>query len=265
MRGNAASGDAPASSSSGHDVVMDRGSGSRSGQAGPRRPALVFLHSLGSSGRCWRPQVAAFSDRCRVLAPDLPGHGGAPGPFTFERAVHAVWSALGEDEPRAHLVGISGGAIVAMLACLARPERVAGLVLSAGAARAPRIFSIQRAMVAVSPEPLLERLFAREMSGGRQEYVQIAREDLRRCGKHTFRAALGEVAKLDVRDRLSEISAPTLVLCGSRDRANLAPSRELAQGIPIAELRIIDGAGHIWNLQLPELFNQTTAEAIAHA
>ena len=34
---------------------------------------------------------------------------------------------------------------------------------------------------------------------------------------------------------------------------------------PTAELRIIDGAGHIWNLQLPELFNQTTAEAIGHA
>ena len=52
----------------------------------------------------------------------------------------------------------------------------------------------------------------------------------------------------------------TLVLCGSRDIANLAPARELAATIPNAELRIVRGAGHPWNQQEPELFSRTIAE-----
>jgi 3-oxoadipate enol-lactonase len=68
---------------------------------------------------------------------------------------------------------------------------------------------------------------------------------------------LREIAHLDIRGRLGEIAAPTLVLCGARDRPNIPGSRELAAGIPGAELRIIPGANHLWNLQQPELFNQT--------
>lgn len=45
---------------------------------------------------------------------------------------------------------------------------------------------------------------------------------------------------------------PTLVLCRSKDRSNVPLSRELAAGIPAAELRIVPGATHLWNLQQPE-------------
>ncbi len=59
---------------------------------------------------------------------------------------------------------------------------------------------------------------------------------------------------------------PTLVACGAaRDRANLAPSREIAQGVPGAELRIVPHAVHLWNLQQPELFNETVAEFVARS
>jgi pimeloyl-ACP methyl ester carboxylesterase len=55
---------------------------------------------------------------------------------------------------------------------------------------------------------------------------------------------------------------PTLVLCGSKDRANIPLSRELAEGIPGAELRIVPDATHLWNLQQPEAFNVTVAEFV---
>jgi pimeloyl-ACP methyl ester carboxylesterase len=51
-----------------------------------------------------------------------------------------------------------------------------------------------------------------------------------------------------------------LVLCGSKDRPNIPLSRELTAGIPAAELHIIPGATHLWNLQQPEVFNQAVAE-----
>jgi pimeloyl-ACP methyl ester carboxylesterase len=152
---------------------------------------IVLVHAFGSSSRAWTPQLRALSDRYRVLAPDLPSHGDADGPFTLDRA------------------------------------------------------------------PILVRGLAGMYSGGRAEHAQAAAEDFRRCGKRTFLAGLRELAGLDLRPRLSQVGVPTLVLCGSKDRVNIPLSRELAAGIPTAELRIVPGATHLWNLQQPETFNHT--------
>lgn len=95
--------------------------------------------------------------------------------------------------------------------------------------------------------------------GGRSTCAP-AEEDFLACGKPNFRAGLREIAGLDLRPRLGQVAAPTLILCGSKDRANIPLSRELAAGIPAAELRIVPGAAHLWNLQLPDLFNRTLVE-----
>jgi pimeloyl-ACP methyl ester carboxylesterase len=58
------------------------------------------------------------------------------------------------------------------------------------------------------------------------------------------------------------MSRITPELCGSKDRANIPLSRELAEGIPGAELRIVPDATHLWNLQQPEAFNVTVAEFV---
>jgi pimeloyl-ACP methyl ester carboxylesterase len=221
--------------------------------------AIVLVHAFGSSRRGWTPQLRGLGDRYQVLAPDLPGHGDAPGPFTMDRAVESVRSAIEEGSDETHLVGLSGGAVVSLLAYLEHPTAVAGVVLSGGLARPPRWFALQRAMTRIAPEPMLARMLGGALSGGSAEYAQAAGEDFRRCGKRTFLAALRELAHVDLRPRLGQIAAPTLVLCGANDRPNLPLSRELAAGIPGAELRVVPAANHIWNLQQPQAFNETVA------
>lgn len=232
--------------------------------AAPQK-TVVFVHGLGSSSRAWAPQLSGLHDRYRVLAPDLPGHGDAEGPFTLPRAVASVLATLEEAGGPAHLVGISGGATVALLTCLEAPKTVAGLMLSGGVVHAPRMLPVQRALTRITPPGLLARSLQRVLSGGRREYATAAREDLRRCGKPTFLAALQEIARLDLRGRLDEIAVPALVVCGTRDRPNLAPSREIAAGIPEAELRVIPDANHLWNLQQPDLFNRTLSQFLQEA
>lgn len=219
--------------------------------------AVVLVHGLGSSSRAWTPQLRGLRDRYRVLAPDLPGHGEADGPFTLPRAVASVLASLDESGGPAHLVGISGGATVAVLTCLEAPTRVASLVLSGGVVHAPRMLPVQRALTRITPPGLLARSLQSVLSGGSHGHARAAAEDLRRCGKSTFLAALREIARLDLRDRLDEIAVPTLVVCGTRDQPNLGPSREIAAGIRGAELRVIPDANHLWNLQQPDLFNET--------
>ncbi|WP_232667442.1 alpha/beta fold hydrolase [Pseudonocardia sp. TRM90224] len=223
---------------------------------------VVLVHGFGSSARAWAPQIAGLRHRFAVTAPDLPGHGGAPAPFTLARAVATVHGVIESAERPVHLIGISGGAAVALLACLDAPAGVAGMMLSGGVATPPRTLPIHRAMTRLAPQAALERALRDVYSGGRPEHVETAVEDLRRCGKATLLAALREVAALDLRDRLAQVAVPALVVCGSADRTNLASSRVIAAGVPGAELRIIPGANHLWNLQQPELFNRTTAEFV---
>jgi 3-oxoadipate enol-lactonase len=226
---------------------------------------VVLVHAFGSSSRAWAPQVRGLSDRYRMLALDLPGHGDAAPPFTLDRAVQSVRTKLDEADSNAHLVGISGGAVVALLTCLEHPTEVSSLMLSGGLARTPRWFAMQRAMARIMPEPLLARALEGMYSGGRAEHAHAAAEDFRRCGKQTYLAGLRELSGLDLRPRLSRVAVPTLVLCGSNDRANVPLSRELAAGIPTAEFRVIPGATHLWNLQQPDAFNETVAAFVERA
>jgi pimeloyl-ACP methyl ester carboxylesterase len=231
----------------------------------PATRPIVLVHALGSSGRAWAPQVEGLSDHHRVIAADLPGHGDAGGPFTLDRAVASVRGAIDGAGGAAHVVGISGGAVVSLLTCLERPSAVTSLVLSAGVAHPPRWFALQRAVSRAMPAPLLVRTLTGSYSGGRPERVAAAEEDLRRCGKRTFIAGLREIGRIDLRPRLGQVAVPTLVLCGSKDRANIPLSRRLAEGIPGAELRIVPGATHLWNLQRPAEFTATVAGFVDRA
>jgi len=227
--------------------------------------AIVLVHAFGSSSRAWEPQVRALGDRHRVIAVDLPGHGDAPGPFTLDRAVETVRAAVGGAGEPAFLVGLSGGVAVCLLAYLQGGSPVGGLVLSGGYARVPRAFAVQRAVTRALPEPVLARGMRRALSGGAPAYAAMAAEEFRRCGKATFVSALDALVGLDLRPRLGEVDVPTLVLCGTKDRPNVPLSRELAKGIPGAELRLVVDATHLWNLQQPELFTETLARFVERA
>ncbi|MBC2905748.1 alpha/beta fold hydrolase [Streptomyces cupreus] len=224
-------------------------------------PALIFIHAFGSSGRAFQAQTTALGEEYRVHTPDLPGHGSAPGPLTLDRAVATVRQVLTEAEEPAYLVAVSGGVSVALLTALAEPEKVAGLVLSGGAAHTGGAgAAVQRLVLGLLPQPLLVRALAPMYSGGMAAHRQQAEEDLRRLGKGDFLAGLRELGRLDLRPRLTEVEAPTLVLCGSKDRANIPFAEELAEGMPRARLRLIADAGHIWNLQQPQLFTRIVQE-----
>ncbi|MEV0810736.1 alpha/beta hydrolase [Micromonospora sp. NPDC050200] len=229
---------------------------------------VVMLPSLAASGRTWRHQVDALGGEFAVLTPELPGHAGDPGPFTLARATAEVTDLLDRTPGPVHLVGLSLSATVAVLACLARPGRLGSLVLSGGIAAPPPGLAVQRAVTTLLPEPVLARGAARLLAPALAERPEVERhrllaevtEDFRAAGRRTYLDALRQLARADLRPRLGEVTAPTLVLCGSRDRVNLRGARELAAGIPDARLEIVPGVGHLWQLEQPELFSRTIAE-----
>lgn len=125
--------------------------------------------------------------------------------------------------------------MIAFRIAVDRPERVHSLTLAAGQVKPPRLLmTLQRAIMRMLPA----RVVAPQ--GVSKAYML---------------AVVDAVAAVDLTGELASVAAPTLVLCGSRDRANLPAARRLASGIPEAELHIIDGAGHQSNVQAPERFS----------
>jgi len=73
--------------------------------------------------------------------------------------------------------------------------------------------------------------------------------------KQRMLTVLRAVSETDFRGELAQITAPTLVLCGLKDRPNIPAAKDLAAGIGGAELQLVPGAGHEWNIHQPDEFS----------
>ncbi|MBO1901779.1 alpha/beta fold hydrolase [Leucobacter weissii] len=198
---------------------------------------VIFVHGLGDSPASWAQQISTLPAAWEGVAIDVPGLGAAgEGAFSLERAARRVVEAMDERGWReAVLCGLSLGAMIALRAAVDFPERVRGLVLAAGQVRPPRaLLRVQNALIRVLP--------ARAVASGGVDKSRIL-------------SAARAVMHVDFGPDLARIACPTLVLCGSRDRANLPASRRLAAEIPGARLAILEGAGHQSNTQSPESFS----------
>ena len=104
----------------------------------PARPAIVFIHGALNDHSVWSAQAEALSAQgYQVLAPDLPGHGGTPGPALATVEAMADWLLAWLDAAgvaRVLLAGHSLGSLIALAAAQRAPARVAGLALLGTAA-----------------------------------------------------------------------------------------------------------------------------------
>lgn len=198
---------------------------------------VVFLHGIGVGPQSWAAQIAALPQGFVGFAPPIAGLGpDDETDFTLAGAAARIVDELDRRQvDHAHLCGLSLGAMVATQVALDHPDRVASLVLSGGQVRPPRaLMVLQSAILRVLP-------------------ARVVAPD--GTDKRRVLAVLREVADIDFRPGLTTIDAPTLVLCGSKDVANLRAARALAAGIPDARLRVVAGGGHELNTQRPEDFN----------
>ncbi|MFJ3309442.1 alpha/beta fold hydrolase [Streptomyces sp. NPDC086549] len=200
------------------------------------RPALVLVHGAGQGGRMWRRQLGALSDTFRVVAPDLPGFGGTPGPFSLTAAVECVSEIARRLRP-VHLCGHSLGAIVVARMAAENPDLVARLILSGGPEIAPGKTSQRRLRT--------ER--------HRPGWLVRAISDL--PDRTGWTGMLDALQTSDLSRVLPQIAAPTLVLCGKRDRASLPDARRTAAAIPGARLSVVPHAGHLLPMTAPHAFN----------
>ena len=226
------------------------------GAPGPGLP-LFLVPALGLDGRSFAP-LAPLAARRRVVfwSPpnDLPRTAGFDGlaAAAFEHADRAGM-------PRRFVLGGSSlGAMVAMAAALAAPERIAGLVLSGGTAAWRDLgwpMRLARCLHPLMPRRGYHRWMAKvlvPMTGMRTEQDIRLALDLRAQIEHRTReyassviAATVGAGAFDLRPRLASLRVPTIVLHARRDRvAPFAAAQSLAKATGAA-IVAFDGGSHL--------------------
>jgi 3-oxoadipate enol-lactonase len=230
--------------------------------AGDATP-IVFLHGVGSDKSAWVPQLAQFGGERRAVAFDYPGYGesdAAPEGTTRDDYAWAILSAMHELAiDCAHICGLSLGGVVAIAMAHHAPERCASLILADTFAVHPDGQGIYERSLAASEdlramaEARVDVLLAQPADPAlRSETV----ETMARIDPAAYRIGAEAVWLADQRDRAAQIHMSALVLCGSEDKVTPpALSMALTQLIRGARSDLIEGAGHISNLERPEPFN----------
>lgn len=244
-------------------------------------PPVLMIQGLGASKHAWNLQRAALALRWRTVALDNRGSGRSSrpiAPFTLEDLADdalRVLDAAGVDD--AHVVGASMGGVVAQILAVRNPDRVRSLVLACTSCR---------------QHPWREDLLREWSDTARgRGLLDVGRGAAQWVmGPRSFRRAvpalgwLGPLAVLrprdsfasqvdailatdpSIADRLSEVTAPTLVVVGNQDI--LTPrgdSEELAERIPGAELVVISGAAHGLMVEHAGTFNSVLVDFLQAA
>lgn len=254
-------------------------------EGAPGRPVLVLGNSLGTSREIWAPQLPALARRFRLLRYELPGHGlprhglpnhglpnhglprqGAghdpppPGPYRLDELGAAVLDLLDEhDVGRAHYCGISLGGMIGMWLAARAPGRIASLGLCCTSAYLPpaaawleRAARVRSAGMASITGLALSRWFTPAFLRSSPPESAAAATMLESTHPEAYAACCEAIATMDLRQDITSITAPTLVISADQDPATPpAHGALIARRIHGSRLVVIRGASHLANLQAP--------------
>jgi 3-oxoadipate enol-lactonase len=238
------------------------------------KPALVLLHSLGTSASVWARQVEALRRDFYIVCPDLRGHGlsevskTAVSIQSLADDVDALVTSLGLESY--HLCGISIGGLVAQAFAGKQPARVKTLTL------------LDSNLVSLNPPmwrdrakkcredglaSIAEGVLSRWMTPGYRKTVEgrALAAMLSRTPDEGYAAGCDALADADCRATASRLGMPVTIALGEFDEATpRAASEALAAVLGGVEVKTIKGAAHIPLFEAAQQVNDLLAAALAN-
>ena len=246
-------------------------------EAGTGTP-LLLLHAFPLSRAMWKQDVELFAALTRVIAPDLPGFGGSsrqpqPSIAAMAQVASGLLDELHIKEP-VIVAGLSMGGYVAFEFLRQFPKRVRalGLFSTRAAADSPQqregrmklAEQLKASGVELLMTSTLPKLIGLTSTASRPAVVSQVEKFIRAASPDGVIDSLHAMAeRRDSQPLLSGIRCPVLIVAGDEDALVPAQeSRAMAQAIPGAKLEIIPQAGHLVNLEQPEIFQRLVASWI---
>lgn len=248
-------------------------------------PAVVLLHGFTGSTETWTELQSALCDRYTTIAIDITGHGKSDSP-TDHRRYSLTWFADDLRDildslavPRAAILGYSMGGRAALRFTLHHPDRVAGLILES---TSPGIADPQERERRIASDMELADFAEREgitafvdrweqlpLWSSLSDAPAIALERLRAerlanraQGLANSLRGASSAADRPIMDELPTIRTPVRIIAGELDTKYVALGGLMHASIPLAELDIVHGAGHMTHLEQPKRFEEIVESAL---
>ena len=235
-------------------------------EAGKGTP-LVLLHGFPLNAGLWQDQKSQLSEHCRVITPDLRGHGQSPvttGTYEMELLARDVFALLDSlNIKKAAIMGHSMGGYVALAGFRLAPERflALGLIASQAAAdteegRQGRFKMAEKVAAEGSvfvARALIPKLFAPRLPADAPIVEQVRQMMLNSAVDGIVGSLKGMAGRSDSGPLLAKVNIPTLIIAGNEDQI-IAPAKAqaMASSIRGATLATIENAGHMPMLEQPQ-------------
>ncbi|TDH58837.1 alpha/beta fold hydrolase [Dankookia rubra] len=223
----------------------------------PQAPAVLLLHSLGTSLHMWDPQAAALATHYRVIRMDMRGHGlteATPGPYTMAMLAQdalGLLDSLGIAE--AHVGGVSIGGHIALQMAARAPGRVISLMpcdtaLEFGGAAnwQDRMDLVAKGGIAAVADATMGRwVLDHSLASSKGLKRMLLGTDP--AGWLGCAAALRDTSAAGI---AGKVACPTTILVGDRDQSTpLSAAEAIRDAIPGSALVLIPEAAHIPNFE----------------
>ncbi|MBK5186741.1 MAG: 3-oxoadipate enol-lactonase [Gemmatimonadaceae bacterium] len=229
-------------------------------------PAVLLLHSLGTTHELWEEQMPTLTTSFRVIRYDMRGHGrstASRGELTIEQLARDAIAVLDDaGAASAAICGISIGGLTSIWLGQHAGGRVRRLVLANTAARIgtheswnARMRAVREGGMAEVADLAIPRWFTEELRARRPDIAARYHAMARACSLESYVAACAALRDADLRRDLHRITAPTLVIAGSKDQSTtVGDGLYLRDNIPDADMEVL-AAAHLSNVERPEEFS----------
>jgi 3-oxoadipate enol-lactonase len=237
---------------------------------------IIFIHGFPFDKTSWQPQIDFFKNTNRVITYDIRGFGksisedGVVSIALFANDLIQFMNALKIE--KAIVCGLSMGGYILLNALNHYPERFVAIILcdtqciadsdEVKEKRTKTIASIKTDGLTEFANSFTQNIFSKETIDTKNELVERIKNMILNTNSNAIIKGINALAnRQEMCSTLNKIVIPTLIICGKEDAVTpLAQSEFLHQSIKNSKTLIIFKAGHLSNLEQPELFNNTLSK-----